>query len=319
MLSNFNINNCSFIVFGYRDSTATHRHIHNGILRALEGTYGGRCIGWLDPGEQDRIPPNTLVISNWEPANELPVRDDLFYVIHGMNDHLETKERFWDRGLSWNVFVANSHSQAIGGAGPIPGAVKDPDAGYFLDKDIPFWPQERRLDFRWPTDLLPWEVRANKPDHILGRDSSIIHYVGTRWRINEKELDAFAEGVRSAGFRFQLHGGVSMKDHIRLIQESRIAPAILGSHHLTEGYLSCRLSKNVSYGHLGVTNSQACQDIFEGRLILDTNPRTLYQTAEEAIQHKTLKDLHEQMEFVATNHTYVNRLDAVFKAIRALI
>ena len=50
------------------------------------------------------------------------------------------------------------------------------------------------------------------------------------------------------------------------------APAISGSHHLTEGYFPCRAAKNVSYGAFLVTNNKRVHQVFGERGIFNPDP-----------------------------------------------
>lgn len=312
----FKLDNCRFVVWGYKSRYTTHSHIHAAFERALD--YLGREVHWMDADPPND--PNIFFLTNHDVAGQLPLRDDCFYLVHGLNDYAPLRERFAEvPHCSWNVYHAASHSHAPGGAGPIPGAL-DP-ATQWLAPDTPFWPAERRLDFRWATDLVPPEIEALKPERILGRDSRVVNWVGTRWFVNEHELSEFSRACRNGGVEFrhlgaQRGGAVSIEENIRLVRESCMAPAISGSHHITEGYMPCRLPKNISYGQPGITNSPRMQDLFEGLLIFDPDPYRLFATARERLASYTVKELHHLMDLVATRHTYVQRLDAIFEAVR---
>lgn len=335
----FDLDTCRYIVWGYGPHSVcyhTHGHIHHAIFRTLQ--HLGKSPVWLDATRNirsDNFFENALVITNtdcitsdywpWPVKKEssLPINESCFYVVHGLGDYADKKALFPNNYLSWNVYHDHSATHAPGGAGPIPGAV-DPSRGYLLAPDTPFYPKERRMDFRWATDLLPHEIEANKPNHILGQKSEIIHYVGSVWHVNEKEIVAFARECIKDGIKFNQIGAgqrgvVSIEKNRDLIRTSYMAPAIVGSPYLAEGYAPCRIFKNISYGQPGLTNSQRVQDLFEGRLLHHDDPASLYWLGKEQLPNFPLVSLHEQMDYVAKNHTYLNRLASVFEAVRMLV
>ena len=317
----FSVDNCRIIVWGFTipANYATHSHIHEGFYRAAN--YLRPDSLWIDSKKQ--LPSdlsNTLFITNHDVAMDLPISDDCFYLIHGLNDHDKAKSKFSRfKHLSWNVYHDCSHSMALGGAGPIPGAV-DKESGYFIAEDTPYYPKEKRIDFRWATDLLPAEIEAHKPKCILGQDSNVINWVGTVWWVNESELEQFKKACKEDGKEFRhlgagQNGIISMQDNIKLVRESYMAPAISGTHHITEGYAPCRIFKNISYGQMGITNSPRVNQIFGEKLIFHTDPYRLYWLAKERLASLNISELHSLMDEVAQKHTYLNRLAAIKKAI----
>src|SRR5579862_339039 len=99
----FDLSTCRFVVYGFRKSYCTHSHIHEGLYRAL--CYMGRDTEWLDDAPA-RGWDNTFVITNHDQTDRLPLRDDVFYLVHGMGDHQGVRERiaFTKLRMSWNVF-----------------------------------------------------------------------------------------------------------------------------------------------------------------------------------------------------------------------
>jgi hypothetical protein len=322
----FNLDTCQVIVYGYRvdGSYHSHSHIHEGFYRALK--FLGRDVFWIDQKNRNPLESydNVLVITNHDVAKNLPLNKSWFYVIHGFNDYEPLRERFQDMNvLSWNVYHDCSHSHAPGGAGPIPGACNRED-GYLLARDAPFYPKEKRVDFRWATDLLPHEIMSLKSNEMLGFGSNVINHVGTVWWVNEKELSAFRKACEEDGKEFRhlgagQNGIVSVDDNIKLVRESFMAPAIVGSHHITEGYAPCRIFKNISYGHMGITNSARVNNLFDNRLIYDPDPYNLYWHAKEMLSGMEPDLVHALMDTVARDHTYLNRLDVVCKAIKLVL
>jgi len=327
-----NLDNCKFLIWGYKNVYHTHSHIHEGFYRAL--MYLGKNVEWMDEASDisNYDMSNTLVITNhdclydngywpWEipKISKLPINTDCFYVVHGLNDHTETREMFENKNisLSWNVFNDISSQFAISYGIPLTDRI-------LLAEDTPFYPKQKHMEFRWATDLTPDEIEKNKPTELLSLKNRIIYWVGSIWSVNEKEISEFTRACSDDNVEF-LHIGagqngiVTLEDNIKMVRESYMAPAISGSHHLTEGYAPCRIFKNISYGQFGITNNKRVNDIFKNKLIYNSDPYNLYYEAKEKLQDITLQDLHNLMDFVSNNHTYLNRIDAMIKAVKMII
>ena len=317
----FNLDTCKIVVWGYKTCYHTHSHIHDGIFRALR--YMNRDVEWLDAGSNKNVnSANTLFITNHDVTKDLPLRDDCFYFSHGLSDYPEARKRFepfnW---LAWNVYRDFLYEPEV----QTPGVI-------WLDEDMPFLPERKLMFFRWATDQTPDQIQKNKIGAtLLQKDSRVINYIGTYWHVNKSEISEFERACNENGVTLKHFGGgqvesghsylghgkvVSPEDNVRLVRESYFAPAIVGSHHLTEGYIPCRIFKNISYGQFGVTNSKRVNDLFGRKLIFDPNPYTLFRTAQARLKDTPLSDLYNLMDEVAEKHTYINRLNGVFKAIR---
>jgi len=328
----FNLDTCKYVVWGFKNAYHTHSHIHEGFYRTLKLT--GKNVLWLD--QADDISgydfSNTLFIgehtavergyywpSNKERIGMMPVRDDCFYVIHG--DRAEAKEALGldkKNWLMWDVFINQRQYET-------PKKV-------MLAPDMPFYPEWRRFDMRWATDMVPFEIAAMKPDRVFNRHSRVINWVGTKWHVNQVELGQFKDECERDGVQFRIMGAgqhgecyqdayghskvVTVEANIRLVQDSYMAPAISGTHHITEGYAPCRIFKNISYGQYGITNSAYVRDLFDVPVIFESDPAALYHHAKQRLAEIPLKQLHDLMDEVAQKHTYLNRLDGMYKAIR---
>jgi hypothetical protein len=271
---------------------------------------------------------NTIVITEHNPARseKLPIRDDVFYVVHGLNDNQAARERFQsvNNRLSWNVYHDYSHVYGTQGNPVIDCKIGVPlTECMWIAEETPLYPKEKHMDFRWATDLLPHEIEANKPDRILGQDSNTIWYVGTQWWVNQRELNQFKRACDEARVTFQTVGAgqngiISVEDNIDMVRRSLMAPAISGSHHLTEGYVPCRIFKNISYGQYGITNSLRVHQVLGLSTIYNPDPYELFFEARSRLKSMDVKYLHAQMDVVAQKHTYVNRINAIIKAARIL-
>lgn len=278
------LKHCRFAIWGFANGPYdTFSHIFEGMYRALK--FLNREVIWVDAASNlEGIDwRNTFFISqNMVFARELwsiPLRDDCFYCVH-------------------NGF---------------PAEVKPLIAG--LDT----------LGFpvMWATDMLPPDIERNKPSEVFRRESKVINYVGSHWPVNEKELGEFERACQENGIELRIvgsgRGAVSIEENVRLVRESYMAPAIQGQQQLDVDYLPCRIYKNISYGQMGITNSRAVNDAFQGRLIFNPDPYQLFYDARERLEQVTLSELHWLMDFVAEKHTYINRLDDLLRDARLVL
>lgn len=115
---------------------------------------------------------------------------------------------------------------------------------------------------------------------------------------------------------FVPRGGVSRDEHISLIQRSCLAPAITGTWQLGEGYVPCRIFKNISYGQLGVTNSAAVGDLFDDRLVVNADTHQLFADGQAALRAPGGgARVRELMQTVRETHTFVQRIGTILEVL----
>jgi hypothetical protein len=263
-------------------------HIHAAWYRTL--TALGKQVLWLDSRDDTRsidfsntffITQNHIVRREW---GVMPLRKDCFYAVH--NSIQEGKEAFAELDvLPFGVQLYGSPTVEVEGS----------------------------INFPWATDLLPHEIERNKPAFPFRSHSHRVTYVGGTGDAGD-EIRTFGRACRANNIMFDVvGGGVSIEENVRLIQESYMAPALVGRTH-PKGYLPCRIFKNISYGQYGVTNSPWVYDLFEGRVIYNQDVRALFHQARTELPSITTKQLYDVMDYVARNHTYLNRFDLLMEA-----
>jgi len=309
MIMGFDINTCKWVIWGAKNSYNTFGHIHEAFLRAL--FYLGKDACWLDNGDDfSQVDfSNTLFITMNCVLSGMPRRKDCFYVVHNILGDPRLSYLDGLKMLAYGVHISTNKysSDAIE-----------------LTLDAFFEPAARSLQFRWGTDLLPHEIEANKPAQSFNKESRVFNYVGTVDGMKSGSIGDFAMACRENGIEYnhygygEKNGPISVEEHIRRIQESYMAPAFQGLDQVEQGYVSCRLFKNISYGQFGITHSKFANDLFGGRLIYNPDAYRLFYEARERLQNMPVKELHDLMDEVAKNHTYLNKIDAITKAVRIL-
>lgn len=309
------LNTCKFVIWEMKDPNDSWYHIHEGFYRALKLT--GKDVTWLTAKDDiSRFDfTNSFFISTHCAivTPRIPIRPDCFYAIFAGSRDFENL--FTDNNLLvWGCYADN-------GRADVPPRQTKP---IYFAPDEPYYPEERYLEFRWATDLLPYEIETNKSKIVFRSDSKIIHWVGTIWYINEKELASFRRACQENKIDFKNTGAgttgpVSIEENVRLIQESYMAPAISGGLHIAEGYVPCRAFKNLSYGQMVMTNNPATNRLFGNRLIFNSDPYQLFYDARERLPKVTLTELYSLMDEVAQKHTYLNRIDSILKATKLVL
>jgi hypothetical protein len=305
----FDIETCRWVIWSAKRPYNTFGHIHEAFLRALK--YLGKDAVWLE--QDDDISgenfENILFLGMNTCVQGMPQRKDCFYVVHNI---------FGDKNYSYFDGL-----KLLGTGVHITPNIYSKDV-QVLGSDIYFEPDNRSLQMRWGTDLLPYEIEGNKPTRVFNSESRVVNYIGTIDYQKQPGMDGFAKACKENGIEFRTFGGfnggahVTIEEQVQLIKDSYIAPAFQGLDQVRTGYVSCRLFKNISAGQFGVTHSSYANDLFRGRLICNADTYRLFYQAKERLQSMPLQELHDLMDDVAENHTYLNKIRAIETAVRTL-
>jgi hypothetical protein len=306
---NFNIETCRWVIWGAKNPFNTFGYIHAAFLRALQ--FMGKDVQWLEYDENMAGIDfsNTLFLSMNTVVRGMPQRKDCFYAVHNI---------FGDRNYSYFDGL-----KLLGTGVHITPNVYSKDV-QILGSDIYFEPDNRSLQMRWGTDLLPHEIEANKPLRVFNSESLVVNYIGTVDYQKQPGIDGFVKACQENGIEFKTYGGfnggehVSIEEHVKLVKASYMAPAFQGLDQVRTGYVSCRLFKALSSGQLALTQSKYANEIFNNRLIYNEDTYRLFYDAKERLQSTSLQELHDLMDGVAREHTYLNKIDAIIQAVRIL-
>lgn len=181
---------------------------------------------------------------------------------------------------------------------------------------------------RWPTDLLPWEIDFS--DAEVKPRENVIHYVGTPY--GNKRLEKFQQLTRQRGIEFIFHNPweapIGFQEAKEFVQQSILAPdfrpegsaedrayygELNGKNHLAVGYIPCRLYKNISYGHLPLTDSPHAFEHFGEAVVFDQDIEKLIEKGLEA--QKDVERKKRAMKMIAERHTYLHRARDLLRAL----
>lgn len=291
------------VLWGHKLHTHTHSYIHWGFYRAFKQL--GYDTYWLD--DRDSVAhidfTNSLFITEGQVHKGMPIRNDCYYIIHNCPAQryqhlLNNRHAIILQVYTHDCLERNEPSFSL-------------CFHYDLNQPIIYMP--------WATDLLPHEIDQIK-QHIaqqtLKNNTAI--FVGSimgGFFGNQPEINAFKRAMHENGIQFQ-HGGVnnkSMEENVRLVQNALLAPAMQGAWQCRQGYIPCRIFKNISYGAMGITNSKTVYELFEGKIIYNDNPYQLGLDAVKRVKTWSLQDQYELMDLVKEKHTYLNRIESLFQ------
>jgi hypothetical protein len=200
----------------------------------------------------------------------------------------------------------------------IPTNGKEKSLGFSGNKldDLTYYDETTKNLFQpWATDLLPSEIG----DNFQFRDKKTCAYVGTRgggYHGNLHELNALAASCKENGYIFQYHRpcSISFEENRQIINESEIAPTILGRWQNINDYVPCRFFKNISYGKVGITNSHAANALVQGNTICNTSD-ILMEDYLSTSKKKQKKMFEDSVKLIREKHTYINRIQRILSCL----
>lgn len=294
------------IIWGHRLHSHTHSYIHWGFYRAFK--HLGYCTYWLD--NNDDISKfnfaNSLFITEGQVDQRMPVREDCRYVLHHCfgpkYDGLQKK------GLVLRLQVyENRYAQRA--------------AATRLAPCTYFEPSTPRLYQPWATDLLPHEIDqvkkqigAVQKDHAIYMVASIGGTSKDPYE-NTSAYEPFFKACAECGITCRNFTKVSTEQNIELVQRSLFTPALQSTWQCSNGYIPCRIFKNISYGQWGITNSKTVYELFDKKIIYNPDTYQLFFDALKKVETGTQSELFELMDFVRDHHTYINRVETILHCL----
>ena len=303
------------IIWGHKLHSHTHSYIHNGFYIAFR-KLGFETYYYDDYDDVSKHDfSNSLFITEHQVNKKIPLRQDCVYVTHYVDENDYTgipKENIIILKVTLRDFVEGDLNKNLNYT-KLPFGQKyechATDNGYNC------------LYMYWATDLLPEEIDKNIREININTSQSEINFIGSatgKWRQFHKICIQNGLRVNHLGATFNIHSNrnVSIADNMNLIKRSLIAPALQDDDQVRKQYIPCRIFKNISYGKMGITNNKIVNDLFNNRLIYETDLNKLLKKSIE-FEHNPRKHelIIELMEYVRDNHTYISRVNTMIKYI----
>lgn len=285
-------------IWGHKLHTHTHSYVHYGFYKAF--VHLGFKTFWLD-NEDDLSNydfSKSLFITEGQVDDKMPIRADSFYIVHNCRNGQKytntIKSKHYINLYQYHDLYEKYPTQL--------------DQLVFADFNT------GSIAIPWATDLLPNEIEANKlkiKNMCKKRKLWWIGSIGGGWAGNIDQLKPFIKACTENNIEFIQKINVSSEENALLIQESFLAPAIVGGWQFEHDYVPCRVFKNISYGCTVMTNSKKAHELFEQRLIYNADTYQLFYDSLKSNTALSEDNILYLMDLVKNKHTYINRINTL--------
>lgn len=312
------------IIWGHELHNHTHSYIHNAFYRTFK--YLGYNVYWFNEDGKNNYPENdneidfnnSLYIVHGIESKNLPLNETSYYIAHnvewiGYEYKIPINHTLIDneKGIPYkNILYLQVYSINC-----LNNVNYENNIYYYSnDKNCIYMP--------WGTDLLPCEIDENIKNLESFEIKDISNFIGMPLEHNVK----LKEALKKYNIEYNNYGGTfdknsernkSIEENMRLIQESIIAPALQTEWQIDNHYIPCRIFKNISYGKMGITNSETVYNLFNKKIIYSTD---IDELVKKSLEFNKRDDkfsiIRELMIEVRDNHTYVNRINFILDFIK---
>ncbi len=315
------------IIWGYPLGSHTQSYVHEGYYRAFK--YAGYDTYWFDdnnfPNNFDYN--NSLFIGEGFADKNIPINKTSCYLIMHCPSPIKYQEagRYIDVRMAGQNFKDHVHEYSLDKQK----AIKVGPAMYFEPKtQNKILIQNEYVNYEiddfdklyisWATNKLPIEFNY---EDIYAQRENIINFCGSISQSGNNEnystLLPFILECQKNGIRF-IHNcpwsnPLSNEEIIKRAHQSLITVDIRGPKHLKEGIVTCRIFKNISYGHLGLTNSKTIYEELEGHCLYSSDTAELFHIG--MFNKNNFDFIKKSMKYVKENHTYINRINSIINAL----
>jgi hypothetical protein len=324
------------IIWGFPLHTHTHSYIHYGWVKGF--TALGFETHWFS---DDNFPVdfdynNCLFITEGYADNNIPILETSTYFVHIARNpemYIGNVKRFVEirylvdsiKDCNYNYVLDKSKCTKISDCTYYEKLSNNGGIAKYHDNPTPM--EYECIYTCWATDLLPHEILD---EYISYPKEKKIYWFGSANHKNTKEIALFFNECVKNGIQIEVNDPWTNPLPFEVVQEEtmksimspdfrssgdpyKIALGETGTCHKQNGYIACRLFKSISYGHLGITNSKHAYELLDKKVIYNDNEAQLFY---DAIPHLNNLDLiKEQMKIVREKHTYLNRIQDLFKVL----
>ncbi|MDR3550952.1 MAG: hypothetical protein P4L31_06070 [Candidatus Babeliales bacterium] len=286
------------IIWGHKLHSHTHSYIHFSFHKTFK--HLGYDTLWLDKNDDTSCIDfsNSLFITEGQVDQNIPLREDCRYILHNCNP--AKYKKLFDQNLCI-ILQVYSHD-----------CLKRKETK--IDDCMHINIEQKTIYMPWATDLLPDEIDEMKKQLPSQKRQKAVYWIGTVGggvHGNQDQLDPFAKACRENHVKFQHITHAEQAENIDLICKSYMAPAIQGKWQCDNGYVPCRIFKNISYGQMGITNSKTIYDLFKGKIVYNEDTHQLFYDAKKRLKNMDINEMYDLMDFVKTKHTYINRIESL--------
>jgi len=281
------------IIWGHKLHSHTHSYIHSAFFKAFQ--YLGYETLWLD--NSDDITSinfdNSLFITEGQVDQKIPLNKSSNYIIHNC------KDEHYDGVKTLKLQVYTNGVENSSGI-----------SGEKIEQCIYYDKKQNILYQPWATDLLPHEINGIYYDTHDKMSVWIGSFCGG-YHGNDEEFQPYIQALQQYDYKMAVYhpGTCSFEENMNVVRQHEIAPAIVGRWQKVNGYVPCRIFKNISYGKLGLTNSKTVYELFEESVIFDENTYAMFLKYKSATDEQRKKLFLHANNLIIHKHTYINRIE----------
>lgn len=317
------------VIWGHPLYSHTHSYVHDGYYHALK--HLGFDVNWF----HDKNFPidfdfsNTFFITEGFADKNIPLNDTSCYIVWYCPDPSKYinagVKRFIEARMPADNHKDHIHEYTLSDIdtikiGPSSFLKKKTSKNIFINNNYVSYNIEDYdvVYINWATNLLPHMI--DESDIYRERDNSI-YYFGTISPDgvceNTSNWNPFILECQNNGISFY-HSDPwktprSTDQVIEYTKRSYLGIDIRGPVHVRTNIVPCRPFKNVSYGHLGITNSLAVQKALDGNCVYNNNTAQLFHDG--IANKKNFNLIKSGQKYVKENHTYINRVNSLLKIV----
>ena len=247
------------VIWGLKTDVHSHKFIQAGFYK--NANYLGWETIWVNDNRENQkcVKPGDIVFAVNVACKHLPIVRKAKYVLHNIAP--ESLE------LDHNYVVIQAHVNGVSGQ----------------NLGIP-WVY---FDSKTKTLFQPWGVPSLPSEWLRPslRFSNRESWVGSIWNNdlnqgNSVFMQSYKDALKSSGIVFKWEGtasrfrrnGITEKRASKLINKSAIGAAVVGNWQKENGYIPCRLFKNIASGTIPVSNADFSELFGESGGIFDADP-----------------------------------------------
>jgi hypothetical protein len=298
-------NGRTVVIWGLRNFNHTHSYIHLNYYRVLK--RNDIKVIWLDDqtSNQKHVPANAIAITVGFASKHLPLRSDITYIAHNMDD--STKNVLSSHK---SVFYENFKGSSVG--------IKHANASLAL------WnPSTNTLaqPYGTPIHISQWSKYNHK-----SAPGGCEYWIGSIWndslnRGNQRIISQYIRELEKKRIKFrQVELGSlakfpnSFKLERKLVSSSSIGASIHSDFQVSESNIVCRFFKSISFGKLPVTNQLHVSWAFPGSAIVGSDLAELIDSR-LTIDRKRAETMFDLARITLTNYTYEQAFDRFAQAL----
>lgn len=315
------------VIWGHPLYSHTHSYVHDAYYKAFKRM--GYDVYWFHDQNypKDFDYTNTLFIGEGFADKKIPINDSSCYFIMYCPSPIKYKdaERYVDIRMAAINFKDHIQEYSLDKTTTIklgPACYFEPKTSEkvrvknnYVDYEMDDYD---KVYISWATNKLPEEF--DEEDIYIPREPNI-YYCGTISSSgvceNYSTFRPFIEECKKNDIGF-IHNDpwvnpLPNEEVIRRAQESLLGIDIRGPQHLKQRLLTCRVFKNISYGHLGLTNSEEMYKELEGNCVYCEDTAQLFYEAMKNRENEKL--ILSGIKYVKENHTYINRINSLLSIL----